>query len=155
MFMKKFNELEVGDEIYYWDHGKLNKQTVTSVRVNEESMAIKNWDGSVRENKRYRVIFSVQSETGYRISTYNIVLWSEDMSDNLSDYSYTMIFGCRRFSCIEAANHWLKIQKDKALTRATYAEMMYKKETKKLEAYSRALANSKCKKMIANRSSNN
>lgn len=136
--MKKFNELTVGDTIYYWDHGKLRKQVVKEIEIRDEVQSSTDWYGITHEDKRTRIIMKAGPKSSNRQTIYNFIFceWS---SNNLSDYSYTTFLGTRKFSCVEAARHWLRKNEKSSYARAMRAKRKYDREMKSLNAYKKAL----------------
>lgn len=137
--MKKFNELTVGDTIYYWDHGKLRKQIVKEIEIIDEVQSSTDWYGIVREDKRIRIIMKAGPKSSNRQTTYNFI-FCEWNRNNLSDYSYTTFLGTRKFSCIEAARYWLRKNEESSYARAIRAKRRFDREIKSSKAYKEALA---------------
>lgn len=140
--MKKFNELTVGDSIYYWDHGKLRKQIVKEIEIKDEIQSSTDWYGITREDKRTRIKMKAGPKSSNRQTTYNFIFfeWNPGGVGDFTDNSYTTFLGTRKFSCIEAARHWLRKNEESSYERAMRAKRKYDREIKSSKAYKEALA---------------
>jgi len=99
--MKTWRELKPGDKIYYWDKGKLHEQIVHVAELKVETQTYKDWNGKVTENKRE----IMHIEAGKNSRTKVDLKWYLDCSNAIFCYM-------PRFACLEAANHWVKMQRD-------------------------------------------
>lgn len=115
--MKTFKEIQPGDYIYYYDHGKIKSQLVHEVYETEEEYKWKDWSGQDNITiYKYLII-----KAGKRNRTYKLRQYDMYCSD-------TYFNRMKRFACSEAANNFINYL-------LNTDERKIKEAKKKLEKY--------------------
>lgn len=135
---KKFEELQKGDKMYYWDHGQLHTQYVHDIEIVEQTSTSTDWYGitSVWERKLIKIKAGPNMN---RLTSLYAWYLSDSEYDYLSEPHYTIVRGTRHFSCIEAVEHWLKNRSNYAESKAYRHLMRHDTLQKQVDNYTKAL----------------
>lgn len=105
---KKFEELQKGDKMYYWDHGKIHVQYVHDAEIVDQTSTSTDWYGATSTVTRRVLNIKAGPDMNRLTSTYSWILLDNKFR-YLSEPEYVIsVRGTKRFSCIEAVEHWLK-----------------------------------------------
>ena len=95
---KTWKDLQVGDTIYYYDHGRIHEQIIHDIKDYVDSREYKDWQGNTvkYENKYRDIIAGKNKRTNLRIWEYYL------NRDN------DIIYGMPRFSNKIVAENYIK-----------------------------------------------
>lgn len=124
--MKTWNDVNVGDYIYYYDHCKMHKQYVHYAAIELKHKEYSDWRNPNRKIiEEYKILVLEVGPTHKRI----------EFNEYYFDKTDWLHWGIHRFSCKESAEKWFKTMVDWRLKRAEKFRIKYEKEISILEKY--------------------